>query len=106
MALRRDNGPTPRGDGWAAHMDEVEKGRRSAEVLRETATESPLAFDGTTAEKALQTSASVEDVADKDEGERVSAAASEGKLEAAKEGGTDTGKPSGYSSTSSSTDKK
>lgn len=86
MPTNRDNGPTvySRGDGWDAHMREVEKGRKSADVLRATADESPLAFDGTTAEKALQTTASVEDLDEKDEGAQVSARASEGKLEAAK----------------------
>lgn len=86
MPTNRDNGPTvyARGDGWDAHMREVEKGRQSADVLRATADESPLAFDGTTAEKALQTTASVGDLDEKDEGAQVSARASEGKLEAAK----------------------
>ena len=86
MALNSKNNPlSPRGDGWAAHNAEVEKGAKMAEVLAATSDESPLAFDGTTAEKALQTTAALSDMDEKDEGAQVSAAASAGKLEAAKE---------------------
>lgn len=86
MAMSNSNTPTsPRGDGWGSHADEVEKGAKSREVLAETATESPLAFNGTTVEKALQTTARVSDLDEKDEGATASAEASAGKIEKAKE---------------------
>jgi hypothetical protein len=85
MAMNSKSNPlSPRGDGWAAHNAEVEKGSKSREVLAATADESPLAFDGTTAEKALQTTAKVADLDAKDEGAQVSAAASADKIETAK----------------------
>ncbi len=85
MAMsNKDNPLPPRGDGWAAHNAEVEKGAKSRETLAATADESPLAFDGTTAEKALQTTAKVADMDAKDEGAKVSAAASADKIETAK----------------------
>ncbi|MEV0237569.1 hypothetical protein [Nonomuraea sp. NPDC050786] len=84
MATNSSNGPTPRGNGPAAHADEVKKGAGSREVLAATADESPLAFDGTTVEKALQTTAKVSDLEGKDEGAQVSAEASQAKLDEAK----------------------
>lgn len=85
MAMtNKDNPLSPRGDGWAAHNDEVEKGSKSREVLAATADESPLAFNGTTKEKALQTTAKVADLDAKDEGAQVSAAASADKIETAR----------------------
>lgn len=84
MAVNSKNTPTPRGDGNAAHAAEVEKGAKSREVLNATADESPLAFNGTTEEKALQTTAALSDMDDKDEGAQVSAAASVDKIETAK----------------------
>lgn len=85
MALSSKDNPVQRGDGAAAHAAEVEKGAKSREVLAATADESPLAFDGTTAEKALQTTAKVADLDDKDEGATISAQASQDKIDKAKE---------------------
>lgn len=86
MALTNKDNPTPRrGSGAEAHAREVEKGARLREVMAETANESPLAFDGTTVEKALQTVAKVSDLDDKDEEARTSAAASQAKLDRAAE---------------------
>lgn len=83
MALSSKDNPVQRGNGAAAHAAEVEKGARSREVLAETANESPLAFNGTTAEKALQTVAKVADLDDKDESATISAQASQDKLDEA-----------------------
>jgi hypothetical protein len=85
MALSSRDNPIQRGNGAAAHAAEVEKGARSREVLAETANESPLSFDGTTAEKALQTVAKVADLDDKDEGATISAQASQDKIDKARE---------------------
>lgn len=85
MALSSKDNPVQRGNGAAAHAAEVEKGARSREVLAETANESPLSFNGTTAEKALRTVAKVADLDDKDESATVSAQASQDKADKAKE---------------------
>lgn len=85
MAMTSKDRPSPMGDGAQAHANEVEKGAKSREVLVATADESPLAFDGTTVEKALQTTAKVSDLDDKDEGAQVSAQASQDKIDKAKE---------------------
>lgn len=85
MALSSKDNPVQRASGAEAHAAEVEKGAKSREVLAATADESPLAFDGTTAEKALQTTAKVADLDEKDEGAQVSAQASQDKIDKAKE---------------------
>jgi hypothetical protein len=104
MAMtNKDNPSSPRGDGWGSHADEVAKGARQREVLAETANESPLAFNGTTVEKALQTVAKVSDMDSKDEGATVSAEASQAKIDMAKRLDKEEGTTS--SSSSADTDK-
>jgi hypothetical protein len=85
MALSSKDNPVQRGNGAEAHAAEVEKGARSREVLAETANESPLSFNGTTTDKALQTVAKVADLDEKDEGATISAQASQDKIDKARE---------------------
>jgi hypothetical protein len=85
MALSSKDNPVQRGNGAAAHAAEVEKGSKSREVLAETANESPLSFNGTTVDKALQTVAKVADLDDKDESATISAQASQDKIDKARE---------------------